>query len=134
MRFCKASLFCALFVAVCLPAVAQTTAGVRLDIPFNFVASGKTMPAGHYTVAPVFDTNRTLWRIDNGHDTVLSFTNWIQSPQHSHRPSLVFRQSGGNYSLVQFWTAEHFGQDLVNPKTKQMVVAEGSKYLEIAAE
>ena len=48
MKFCKASLFVALLVVACLPVAAQ--AQIQLNIPFNFFAAGKSLPAGHYEV------------------------------------------------------------------------------------
>jgi hypothetical protein len=58
MKFCKVSIFFALLVAVSLPAVAQRV--IQFDIPFNFSAAGKSLPAGHYEVAQVFDGDS--WR------------------------------------------------------------------------
>jgi hypothetical protein len=131
MKVFKVSLFFALLVAVCLPAVSQTQ--VRLDIPFDFTAAGKSLPAGHYTVAPAWPTDHGSWRIYNDHASVVVFTSWVKSPQTSHLPSLVFLQSGVGYSLVQIWPSEHSGLDVVRSKTKQTFVAESGKYVEIAA-
>jgi len=132
MRLCKVSLFFALLVAVCLPAVAQT--GVQLDIPFNFVAAGKILPAGHYTVVPVFGDDHATWRISNDHDCVMMLTNLAQSPQTAHRPSLVFLHAGEAYSLVQIWPGGHLGREVFRSNVKQTLVAQGGKYVEIGAE
>lgn len=43
MKFCKFGLFFALLAAMCLPAAAQE---LHVDVPFTFVAGGKTLPAG----------------------------------------------------------------------------------------
>jgi hypothetical protein len=132
MKLRKASLFCALFAAVCLPAIAQT--GMRVNIPFGFTVAGKSLPAGHYTVMSDFTTGHTEWRIYNGHDGVITHTRLVQSPQTEHRLSLVFLQTNEGYSLVQIWPSEHSGRDLPRPNTKQTLVATGGKYVEIGAE
>ena len=132
MKFCKVSMFLALLGAVCLPAVAQTR--LELDVPFNFIAAGKSLPAGHYTVDAVGSTDSRAWFISNDHASVTVFSNAVQSPQTAHNLSLVFLQAGGTYSLVQIWDKEHSGREVLRPKVKQTVVAQGSKYVEVAAE
>jgi hypothetical protein len=83
MKFFKVSLFFALLVAVCFPAVAQT--GVRAEIPFNFMVAGKNLPAGQYKVEPAWPADHSTWRIYNDHASVVVLTNWDQSPQTAHR-------------------------------------------------
>jgi hypothetical protein len=133
MKFCKVSLFLALFTAVCLPAVAQDQ--IQLNVPFNFFAAGKSLPAGHYQVERLFDGNMAAWRLvsDNGPATVV-LTNSVQSPKTEHPPSLVFRNTGTTYSLIQIWTTEHFGRDLpLREKVKTTLIAETEKYVVIEA-
>jgi hypothetical protein len=134
MKFCKFGVFLALFAAVCLPAAAQTR--LKLDVPFNFVAAGKSLPAGHYTVDVVGSTDGRTWFISNDHTSVGVMSNPIQSPQTTHGPSLVFLQSGGTYSLIQIWTGQKFGREVFSSKVKQTLVSEGvkDKYVEIGAE
>jgi len=134
MKFCKASLFLALLVAVCLPAIAQ--AQIHVNIPFNFFAAGKSLPAGHYQVERLFDGNFAAWRLvnDDGQATVV-LTNSVQSLKTEHPPSLVFRNTGTTYSLIQIWTTEHFGRDLpLREKVKTTLIAETDKYVVIEAE
>lgn len=134
MKFCKASLFLALLVAVCLPALAQDQ--IQLNVPFNFFAAGKSLSAGHYRVERLFDGDLAAWRLvnDKGEPTVV-LTNSVQSLRTAHRPSLVFRNTGTTYSLVQIWTTAHFGRDLPLRETvKTTLIAETDKYVVIEAE
>ena len=131
MKFCKVSLFLALLVAVCLPAVAQT--GSRLDIPFNFMVAGKSLPAGHYTVVPVFKSDDTAWRICSYDACATVLTHAEQSPLAAHHLSMVFLRTGEGYALVQFWPAEHLGRDLTMPKVEHTLMAERDRYVEIGA-
>ena len=98
MRIWKASLFLFLLMGVCLPAVAQTQ--IQANIPFNFLAAGKSLPAGHYAVVRVFDSDEIAWRISNqqGGMAVL-LTNSVLSPGKPHQPSLVFHCTGTTCSL-----------------------------------
>ncbi|MGA8215824.1 MAG: hypothetical protein WB799_19690 [Candidatus Sulfotelmatobacter sp.] len=133
MKFCKVSLCLALFAGLCLPAVAQ--AGMGVNIPFDFVASGKSLPAGHYTVARAFSSNSAiLWHIYNDHNSANVITQSVESVQKVHRPSLIFFQANGTYSLVEFWTSKHSGRALPKSNTNLPVVAEGGKYVEVSSE
>jgi hypothetical protein len=131
MKFCKLGLFFALFAAVCLPAAAQTR--LELNIPFDFVAAGKSLPAGHYSVATGFGERRA-WFISNDHTSVSVLSQGMHSPETTHGASVVFFQSGGTYSLVQIWDGTHTGQKVLKSNVKQTLVAEGGKYVAIAAE
>jgi len=140
MKFCKVSIFLALLLAVCLPVVAQ--AQLRVNVPFNFVAAGKSLPAGHYSVAKVFSGNDITWRVSNRHgDGLMMITNSVVSPLKTHNPSLVFWCVGKSCSLVQIWPNEYSGRQLLlKSKVKSTVLAEGAtpvengKYVEIAGE
>ena len=133
MKFCKISVFFALLVAACLPVVGQTA--IRVDIPFNFVAAGKSLPAGHYRVARV-PISKCAWYISNGHISANMLT-LAESTRNSHRPSLVFLRAGGTYSLVKIRT-DYSGWDIPQSKVKQTLVSkDGSKvgdYIEIGSE
>jgi hypothetical protein len=133
MKFCKAGFLLALLAAVCFPAVAQDP--IQLNVPFNFFAAGKSLPAGHYRVERLFDGDMAAWGLvnDKGHPTVV-LTNSVQSPKTEHPPSLVFRTTGTTYSLIQIWTTEHFGRDLPLRETvKTTLIAETEKYVMIEA-
>lgn len=134
MKFCKVSLFLALLVAVSLPAFAQ--AQLQLNIPFNFFAAGKSLPAGHYEAARVLDGNVVVWRIANNRgQRVVFLTNSVQSLKTAHPASLVFRNTGTTYFLIQIWTSEHFGRDLpLREKVKTTLIAETDKFVVIKAE
>ena len=132
MKFCKVSLFLALLVAVCLPAVGQTA--MRVDIPFNFVATGKSLPAGQYTVAR---SSGNTWCISDDHSGALMLTSAIDPSRKGHRSSLIFLKAGGTYSLVQIWLWNS-GRAVPQWQVKQTLVSkDGSKagdYIEIGAE
>lgn len=129
-KFCKFSLFLALFAAVCLPAVAQSR--LEVNVPFSFIAAGKSLPAGQYKVA-VAGWQHNAWYISNNHSTVIVMSSSTHDDATKHVPSLVFLQSAGTYSLAEIWDGTHAGQEVLRPSVKQTLVAEGGKYVEIAS-
>jgi len=133
MKICKVSVFLALLVAVCLPAVAQTR--MRLDIPFSFTVSGKSLPAGHYMVKPVFSSANTVWSICNDQNACANvLTREESSPLTAHRRTMVFLRTSEGYALVQFWPTENLGRDLTAPKVEHTLLAGGDKkYVEVSS-
>jgi hypothetical protein len=135
MKFCKIGLFFALVVAVCLPAVGQNV--MRVDIPFNFIAAGKSLPAGQYRVARSSLPSSCAWYITDGHTGTIMVTSLAEPSQTVHQYSLIFRQAGGTYSLLQIWNGGS-GRDVPQQKVKQTLVSQGDskdvKYVEIGAE
>jgi len=106
---------------------------LELNIPFDFVAAGKSLPAGHYSVATGWGARRA-WFISNDHTSVNVLSNAMHSSETTHGASVVFFQSGGMYSLVQIWDGTHSGQEVLKSNVKQTLVAESGKYVSIAAE
>lgn len=133
MKFRKVSLLVALLVAVCLTGVAQSQ--IKVNVPFNFSVGKQSLPAGHYKVAPLDDKDQAAWRVSNDHDSVVVLTNPVESPNKAHRLSLVFLQTPEGYALLQIWSSEHLGQDLLlKPKVTTIILAERGKYVEVGAE
>ena len=134
MKLFKVSFLFALLVAVSLPVVAQ--AQLQVNIPFNFTVAGKSLPAGQYRVARVFEMDQAVWRVSNWKGAAaIILTNAVESAGRAHPPSMVFLAAGRTYSLVEFWPKAHIGRELLlKPKVKTTILAEGAKYVEIGAE
>jgi hypothetical protein len=133
MKFCKFSLFIALLVAACLPSVAQVEQ-LRLNIPFDFIVKGKTLPAGHYVVQRLGSLDGSVWAIEGGQGSAMFLTNPVESPKTAHGPSVIFLKSGDQYSLLQIWGEQHWGREVLRSNVKQTLVAKGGNYVEIGAE
>jgi hypothetical protein len=133
MKSRKVSLLFALLVAVCVTSVAH--AQIRVNVPFNFSAGKKSLPAGHYRVAPVDDKDEIAWLISSENGAAMVLTNSVESPKTAHPPSLVFLHTDGGYSLVQIWASEHSGKDLLlKSNVTTIILSKGGKYVEIGAE
>jgi hypothetical protein len=124
-----------LFLVISLAAVAQsgTQIKIQLDIPFNFMVAGKSLPAGHYMVAPLISSDKTAWRIFNDQATATVLTQPEESTGRAHNPSMVFLPTSSGYALVQFWPAAHLGRTLTAPKVEHALLAETNKYVEISS-
>lgn len=137
MRFGKSCLFLAVIVAFCLPSTAQQIERLQVDVPFNFVAAGKSLPAGRYTVKSVRMANapNDVWEIEGDYGSAMVLTSRVESLHRSHNLSVVFLQAGDQYSLLQIWNSQHSGQEApVSKAGRQNVIAENTKYVEIKAE
>ena len=133
MKFLKFSLWMALLVAACLPAAAQT-GQLRLNIPFDFIVKGKTLPAGHYVVKRLGTIDDSVWTLESDQASAMFLTNPVESPKVSHNPSLIFLKAGDQYSLQQIWDGQHFGRELPRSNVKQTMVADNGTYVEVGAE
>ena len=127
------ALFCAFFAAVCLSCFAQ--AQIQVNVPFNFVAAGKSLPAGRYSVQPVFDANRAVWRVSNGSVGVMMLTTAGDSLRTPQRRGMVFFYADGRFSLIELKTSDFQSRELpMRTQVTTRLKAEGVKYIEIEAE
>ena len=133
MKFLKFSLFIALLVAACLPAAAQTEQ-LRLNIPFDFIVKGKTLPAGQYIVKRLGTIDDSVWTLQSEQAAAMFLTYPVESRNVSHSPSLTFLRTGDQYSLLQIWDGQHFGRELLRSNVKQTVVADAGQLVVVGAE
>jgi hypothetical protein len=74
------------------------------SVPFEFEASGKTMPAGSYQVERMSATSSAfrLLNRDSGKSVLLNMP--ISVEGHQVPPKMVFRCAGGDCSVAEVWT------------------------------
>jgi len=77
-------------------ASAQTPKTVRAEVPFEFIASGKTMPAAFYTITV---RGNSLLSIRSGKGFVLAVSNPTALSQPAVATVLVFHRYGAQYFL-----------------------------------
>jgi len=85
-----------LFIAT--PASAQYNPAVA-DVPFPFVATGKTMPAGKYNVSQL-SGNSPLFTLRSENGTVMTQLGSREQGNPTH-PSLTFARAGSDWVLVK---------------------------------
>jgi len=95
-----------------LLAAAAATAGepdrLVVDVPYDFVVDGKTLPAGRYNVKRVDDSNLRMLSISSleNHAAVVTISNSFDNPRNFH-PSLTLLETGDQRILTKIQTGEH---------------------------
>jgi hypothetical protein len=94
----------------------------RANIPFDFAVSGKTMPAGEYSIGrPQNDAVLQISRVD-GRSNSLRLTIPVQSRSPKDRTMLVFHRYGDQYFLYQVWAAgEATGRQIFKSRTEREI-------------
>ena len=88
---------------VAASAFAQTGT-VRANIPFKFVVSKQTLPAGEYTLSKMGQAGAvTAIQKDGGKDVMLVVPNHLESRKAADKTKLVFRCYGDRYFLSEIW-------------------------------
>lgn len=113
-----------LFVASLGLAHAQVP--VRANIPFDFVASGKTMPAGTYTFHEALPNSNTELAVGDGrgHGVLISAP---ALEVYETGSKLLFRKHGDTYFLSDIFSASghlHFKEDRTELKLEQSAAVE----------
>jgi len=86
-----------MLVALGAPLSAQSL-NLKANVPFEFMVSGQSMPAGDYTVAPVTTLGSTIIRISNAESGVLAVVNRGDS-ERTGKSALIFHRYGDQYFL-----------------------------------
>ncbi len=86
--------------------VARAQEPMVVNVPFDFVAGSKTLPAGEYAVKTTGPTH-TLVLIDRKDATASIFlnTNAVVANDAQSESKLVFNRYGDRYFLSQVWSA-----------------------------
>ena len=93
---------------------------IVVNIPYDFVASGKTLPAGSYIVQRLSDSNYFPLSISSRENGTTVFVQSIEVKEASQsHPSVDFLVSGDQHFLTSIQTAEHVFSFPVSPSTIQ---------------
>jgi hypothetical protein len=85
---------------------AQSAYRLKVDVPFQFVLHGQTLPAGKYVIErtnPAKPNILTLKKVDRG-PVRLVITQRVENDEPSTASSLIFIQRNGKHYLFQVWT------------------------------
>jgi hypothetical protein len=81
---------------------------IVVNIPYNFVASGKTLPAGSYIVQRLSQTNYYPLAISSRENGTTVFVQSIEvKPVSEDHPNLAFLVAGDQHFLTSIQTGEH---------------------------
>ena len=84
---------------------AQSTHRFKVDVPFQFILNGQTLPAGNYVIERTDAAKpniMTLKRADGGVVRVI-ITQRVETDKPSTESSLVFIRREGKHYLFQVW-------------------------------
>jgi hypothetical protein len=106
---------------------AQNAGNVAVTIPFNFVAIGKTLPAGDYYVRRSVEGDQVVIRIQSKDNSLQVFSPIV--PVHRRdiqaESKLVFNKYGDQYFLSQVWIAGRTdGQELTKTSRERLLQRE----------
>jgi hypothetical protein len=108
---------------------AASSSTVVFNVPFDFVAAGKTLPAGEYIVVrSTLSSNDilSLKRIDNN-EGVYVLTSTVRANEIQNDAKLVFNHYGDQYFLSEFWTSgEESGRKVIKSE-KEKTLARASE-------
>ena len=85
-------------------AYAQTL-NLKADVPFNFIISGATLPAGEYTIQGLGDGSAIAVRGPNPKANTIVLSQRCTSNNAAKQSKLVFHRYGDRYFLAQLWVA-----------------------------
>jgi len=116
--------------AVASTRVAQAQEPIVVNIPFDFVAGGKTLPAGEYSVKVSAGPVQTLLLIDRQDASSSAFmgTNAIIASEPKANSKLVFNRYGDRYFLSQVWTAGNSRGRLLLKSDREKEIAQTAKF------
>jgi hypothetical protein len=95
---------------------------IIVNVPYEFVVAGKTLPAGTYRVKRADDHDSRVLAITSfeNRDGALLLSSDI-SPTREGKPTLIFERVGDQYFLSKIETADHIFTLPVSTKATQVV-------------
>ena len=96
------------FTAFTVPAKAQSVDQPVVNIPFQFVAAGRTLPAGEYRVTRLRDSNTRILILSNFENraSAIVFPAEVEESVDG-KARLTFEVAGGQHFLSRIETSDH---------------------------
>jgi hypothetical protein len=103
--------------------VAQSRPPMTVNVPFNFVAGAKTLPAGEYQVQ-TDGLQQLVWIRSADLKTTLNLIpNSVEDAQMNGVAALKFNRYGDRYFLSQIWTGSNLGKELPRTRAEREQIA-----------
>ncbi len=104
MRTSRALAILAVVAALAAPVAATAETRIRAVIPFEFVAGGVTLPAGHYEFTQQsLPLMLNIWNIDQAAGKVVLVTAAYEQKRGHAAAHVVFNKYGDRYFLSEVW-------------------------------
>jgi hypothetical protein len=94
--------------AFAVGAKAQGSDQLIVNVPYEFVVSGNTLPSGTYRLSRLSGSNLNeliLSNLDNAAGAFVLSTEWEQAS--ADKPGFIFQEIGGQHFLSKIATADH---------------------------
>jgi hypothetical protein len=112
-------------------AFAQTI-NVRSDVPFSFKVSGKSMPAGQYSIKTMTADGATLvLKGSEPHTVALISSNSAQKVDKSDSTKLVFHVYGSEYFLSEIWVEGSNAGHQIPVSSRERELAKGNTAVDV---
>ncbi len=112
-----------LFVLAATPTFAQSGPVLMADIPFDFSAANRTLPAGEYTVKAGTSAGSIVVRNDKGEGAVIVLAQPTHPKGEAKQAMLVFRRYGNQYFLAKVIHADGSeGREITMSKTERRLI------------
>ena len=119
----------AVFVIGLAAASAVPAQGLRAqaNIPFSFVVSGKTLPAGEYNVRRGTSPDTMIIRgVKHGEGAFTAFVPTTVPSARQGTARLVFHRYGNQYFLSEVWTRGGQGEQIPPTRLERELIAQGN--------
>lgn len=100
MKINSLRVLAALFTLSAGMLAASDTAALRVAVPFSFMLSGQSMPAGDYVIEQSLETGMLVVHPVGGHQTFMVLSEPGNAQSFEHPPSLKFERRNGQVYLV----------------------------------
>lgn len=112
-------------------ALAQQTLTLKANIPFEFYAGEKRMPAGNYRVEPLSPGAIRLTNADS-FASVIFFT--LRAPESKDSsPRIVFKAYGDEKYLSELWWGQNGSTTVPSPKERELALAHSKIRVSLSA-
>ena len=101
---------------------AQSTSLMTVNVPFNFAAGAKTLPAGEYRVKAVAHNVVAIQSADSK-TTVMLASHSAENTSMDGVGALTFNRYGDRYFLSQIWMGSNIGRELPKSRAEKEQIA-----------
>jgi len=117
------ALFGFVFALSAVNVFAQGKPMLKADIPFDFSAANRTLPAGEYTVKELSSLSGNLIAVTNGKAAVGVQTMQAHSTKPAGKAMLVFRRYGDQYFLAKvIYKGGTMGQEIIKTSAEKKAI------------
>ena len=111
----------AIFAAAAVSTRAQTSYGVRGNVPFDFVVGDRTIPAGRISVQGVCGSDQGPLAITNltVSKQALRTGRKLQGANPTGQAKMVFHKYGNRYFLAEIWIPGYHAWELMKSKEER---------------